>query len=92
MAIGAGPTDVLSLVLTQVCGREVVGLAFGLGGAFVLTRFIRQLLFGVAAFDPLTFVATAALLMLVTRRPVTFPPAGPLVSIPWWPCATSEAD
>ena len=56
MAIGAGPADVLNLVLGQGLKIGVVGVALGLGGALILTRFIRQLLFGVAAFDPLTFL------------------------------------
>jgi ABC-type antimicrobial peptide transport system permease subunit len=43
----------------------LVGVALGALGAFVLTRFIRQLLFGIETFDPLTFVVTAALLTAV---------------------------
>jgi putative ABC transport system permease protein len=73
MAIGAGPADVLHLVLTQGLQIGLIGVALGLGGAFVLTRFIRQLLFGVAAFDPVTFAATAALLMLVIASACYFP-------------------
>jgi putative ABC transport system permease protein len=73
MAIGAGPADVLPLVLTQGLQIGLIGVALGLGGALVLTRFIRQLLFGVAAFDPVTFAATAALLMLVIASACYFP-------------------
>lgn len=73
MAIGAGPADVLNLVLGQGLKIGLVGVVAGLVGAFILTRFIRQLLFGVAAFDPLTFIATAALLMLVIAAACYFP-------------------
>jgi predicted permease len=73
MAIGARPVDVLNLVFKQGLQIGIVGVAFGLGGAFVLTRFIRQLLFGVAAFDPITFAATAALLLLVIASACYFP-------------------
>lgn len=73
MAIGAGPSDVLTLVLSQGLKIGLIGVLVGLGGAFLLTRFIRQLLFGVAAFDPLTFVATAALLILVVAAACYFP-------------------
>ena len=43
----------------------LVGVAVGALGAFLLTRFIRQLLFAVQAFDPLTFFIAAAMLTLV---------------------------
>ncbi len=65
MAIGAGPRAVLGLVLGQGMRLGLVGVGLGAAGAFVLTRFIRQLLFGVDAFDTLTFAVTAVLLTLV---------------------------
>jgi predicted permease len=73
MAVGAGWADVLNLVLLQGIQIGLVGVVLGFGGAFVLTRLIRQLLFGVAAFDPLTFFSTAALLMLVIIAACYFP-------------------
>lgn len=65
MAIGAGPSDVLSLVLGQGMKMGLTGVAMGAAGAFALTRLLKQLLFGVDSFDPSTFVATALLLTLV---------------------------
>ncbi|MEX2261665.1 MAG: ABC transporter permease [Bryobacteraceae bacterium] len=65
MAIGAGHADILNLVLGQGMRIGLIGVALGALGAFALTRFIRQLLFGIESFDPLTFGATAALLMAV---------------------------
>ena len=65
MAIGAGPRDVLNLVLGQGAKIGLVGVAVGALGALVLTRFVRQLLFGVESFDPLTFVVTALVLTVV---------------------------
>lgn len=65
MAIGAAPGDVLGLVLAHGLRLGLVGIGLGALGAFVLTRFIRQLLFGVQSFDPLTFVSTAVILTLV---------------------------
>jgi ABC-type lipoprotein release transport system permease subunit len=43
----------------------ISGLAIGLTGAFVLTRLIRSLLFGVQATDPVTFVGISVLLALI---------------------------
>ena len=43
----------------------VSGVAIGLAGAFLLTRLMRSLLFGVNATDPLTFAVISALLTFV---------------------------
>jgi putative ABC transport system permease protein len=42
-----------------------VALLLGLGGALVLIRLMKTLLFGVSATDPLTFVGIALLLLVV---------------------------
>jgi predicted permease len=55
MALGALPRDVLKLVLRHSLRTLAVGMSIGLGGAFVLTRSMESLLFGVSASDPLTF-------------------------------------
>ena len=41
----------------------LIGLAVGLAGALLLTRFMQALLFGVAPSDPLTFVSIAVVLV-----------------------------
>jgi putative ABC transport system permease protein len=43
----------------------LVGVAIGLAGSFVLTRFMSSLLFGINATDTLTFTAIPLLLTLV---------------------------
>jgi len=43
-----------------------VGVVAGLAGSVVITRFLRSLLFGVKATDPLTYMAIAGLLTIVT--------------------------
>jgi putative ABC transport system permease protein len=65
MALGAQRSDVLTLVIRQGLRLTVIGVVIGLGGAFVLTRLIANLLFEVAATDPLTFVAIPMLLLFV---------------------------
>jgi putative ABC transport system permease protein len=66
MAIGANPANVERLVLRQGMGLVAIGLVLGLAGALGLTRLLKSLLFGVAADDPITFVAVAVGLTLVT--------------------------
>jgi ABC-type antimicrobial peptide transport system permease subunit len=65
IALGARTEDVLALVFRQGGRLVLLGVGAGLVGAAVLTRFIAALLFGVSAHDPLTFLATPALLSLV---------------------------
>jgi putative ABC transport system permease protein len=65
LAIGAAPADVLRLVMGQGLTLGIVGVVTGAVGAIALTSFLKQLLFGVEAFDPLTFAATALLLTAV---------------------------
>ena len=65
VALGAQGRDVLRLVLSQGMRLVVVGLGMGLVGAFMLTRYMESLLFGVTATDPLTYAGVALLLAAV---------------------------
>src|SRR4051794_860865 len=65
MALGAQKSDVLRLVVRQGMTLALVGVIAGLAGAFALTRLLSNLLFGVAASDPVTFVAISLLLIAV---------------------------
>jgi predicted permease len=65
MALGAQRRDVMKLVLTQGAEMALVGMAVGFVTALGLTRLMANQLFGVSAYDPLTFVAGAVLLTLV---------------------------
>ena len=65
LALGAQGGDVLQMVLRQGAKLALAGVAIGIGAAFALTRLMGNLLFGVAAYDPVTFAAVAVLLILV---------------------------
>ena len=65
MALGADRRKVLMMIVRQGMTLTVIGIAIGLGGAFVLMKYLESLtglLFGVEARDPLTFAVIAALL------------------------------
>ncbi len=62
MALGARQSDVLGMVVGQGMKLAVVGLAIGLGGAWLATRLMSSLLFGVSATDPMTFAVISVVL------------------------------
>ncbi|MEK6407637.1 MAG: ABC transporter permease [Acidobacteriota bacterium] len=62
MALGAQTSDVLRVVLRQEMALVLIGIAIGLIGAFLLTRVMTGLLFGVSATDPLSFVLLSVIL------------------------------
>jgi predicted permease len=65
MALGATQRDILSLVVRQGMTLALSGVGIGLTGAFLLARLIRNLLFGVEATDPVTFLGISLLLALI---------------------------
>jgi putative ABC transport system permease protein len=73
MALGAQKADILRLIVGQ--GMQLAGIGIGLGLAIALglMRVMSKLLFGVTATDPLTFLATAALIFVVALAASTIP-------------------
>jgi putative ABC transport system permease protein len=65
MALGAQTRDVLGLVVRQGMTLTLMGMGIGLIVALGLTRLIKNMLFGVSATDPATFIVIALLLAMV---------------------------
>jgi putative ABC transport system permease protein len=65
IALGAGPGDVLNLVLRQALLLAIIGVTIGLAASAAATRLLEKMLFGVKPFDPVTYAAVAAVLLLV---------------------------
>ena len=62
LALGASPFALLRLVLSEGLVLAGMGVAIGLFGALLMTRFMSAMLFGVTPHDALTFVTVPLLL------------------------------
>jgi putative ABC transport system permease protein len=63
MALGARRADVLQMTIKQGLKLVSVGMILGLVAAFLLTRILTSLLFGVSATDPITFIGISLVLL-----------------------------
>jgi predicted permease len=65
MALGAAPSHLLRMVLTQSLSVAVAGIAIGLAAAVALSRSLQGLLFGVEPLDVRTYAVVTASFVLV---------------------------
>jgi predicted permease len=65
LALGAQRGDVLQLILKNGAAMIGGGIALGLLLSTLLTYSMNSLLFGIGFFDPLSFAATAGILLIV---------------------------
>ena len=88
MALGADPAKVKQLIVRQGMRPALLGVVLGLVAAFLATRLIARLLYGVSAVDPVTFVLVPLFLIgvallatwLPARRATRVPPTVALQS------------
>ncbi len=73
MALGATQGDILRLVVAHGMTLALSGVAIGLAAAFLFSRLMRSLLFGIDASDPATFLAISVLLALVALAATYIP-------------------
>jgi putative ABC transport system permease protein len=66
LALGANPSGMARTVITQGVSYAAAGVALGVPAAFLLSRLMSSLLFGVTTHDPLTFAALPVLIVCVT--------------------------
>jgi predicted permease len=65
MALGAAPSEVARVVLARTAKLLAVGLAIGFALAFASGKFFGQILYGISAHDPLTYLCAIALMAAV---------------------------
>jgi putative ABC transport system permease protein len=65
MALGARRADVLQMTVWQGLKLVGAGMVLGLAAAFLLTRVMATLLYGISATDPITFIGISLVLLAV---------------------------
>ena len=88
IAMGADRRAVLMMVLGKGLRMTAIGIVLGMLGSFVLSRFLRSLLFGVTQTDPYTFVAVPTLLMIAATLACLLPAlkatrVDPMTALKW---------
>jgi putative ABC transport system permease protein len=74
MALGAGPRQVIALVLSGTSRAVLAGLAAGFLAAAAIARLLTNFLYGVSPFDPRAYAAVA-LVLTAAGLAATFLPA-----------------
>jgi putative ABC transport system permease protein len=65
-ALGAKRSHILRLVIGHGVGMAFIGIVLGLVASFGFTRFLASLLYSVRPVDPITFIGTSILLLIVS--------------------------
>jgi predicted permease len=65
LALGALPQQVQAMVLREALWMGVVGIGAGLGGALLLARVVKSMLYGLEPTDPASLIGAVTLLALV---------------------------
>jgi putative ABC transport system permease protein len=73
LALGAHPTTMARSVVSEGVRHAAAGVALGLPVAFVLSRVMSSMVFGVTTHDPVTFAALPVLVVAVTSLACYFP-------------------
>jgi len=73
MALGASPAAVMRMVLGHGRRLTLVGIAFGVAGALVVSRLMQQALFEVGPAEPVVYISLSATLLLVAECASFFP-------------------
>jgi putative ABC transport system permease protein len=67
LALGAKPSEVVTLILRNGMWVSVVGAAAGLAGAAMISQFLAGLLYGVSPLDLATYAGVTAILLVVAN-------------------------
>jgi len=73
LALGAQPAELLGMIVGQAAKLAGIGVALGLAVSLPLAPLLDSQLYGIESFDPLTFVAVPATLLLIATLAALVP-------------------
>jgi putative ABC transport system permease protein len=73
VTMGAQPQDVFRIIVGEALRLALLGVGVGVVAALALTRLLRTFLFGISAYDPVTFIGVSLILTLVAIAASYFP-------------------
>jgi putative ABC transport system permease protein len=73
MALGAGRTEVMNLVLRQALRPVLIGGLVGVAGCAAVSSVLSSMLFGLSVHDPIAFVSVPLFLLVVALAATYFP-------------------
>ena len=73
MALGAQRSSILQMVMRKGIVLTILGALIGLSAAFVLTRWMSSMLFGITASDPLTYAAVLVIALAAALLACSIP-------------------
>jgi predicted permease len=73
MSLGASRADVLRMVMQQAMVQAIAGTLVGVSGAFLLSKLMSKMLYGVQPTDPFTFGAVTIVLSLAALLATCIP-------------------
>jgi putative ABC transport system permease protein len=65
VALGAEMKDILRLVVAEGMKPALIGLLLGVAGPLAWGKVLATFIYGIAAYDPLTFAAVASLASII---------------------------
>jgi putative ABC transport system permease protein len=73
VTLGAQSEEVFKAIVGEGLRLALTGVSIGIAAALALTRLLQSFLFGISAYDPITFLGVALLLTMVAAAASFFP-------------------
>ena len=73
LALGAEPSQLLTMVVGQATKLAAIGVTIGVAGAVALAPLLDSQLYGVASLDPITFISVPVALLLIAALAAAVP-------------------
>jgi ABC-type antimicrobial peptide transport system permease subunit len=83
LALGSQRVSLLWLVLRESLIIVIAAIALGVCVALATTQLASNLIFGLSAHDPATFIVSVLVLLVVGALASSIPAGAPPASIPW---------